>query len=117
MNRQINWDNSELHKRFPEKWYKTMQGVRQVTSLMGVKDESEVQRILFAAQSEAKRRGRVEICVSGSDTAITDRRGMREAGESSRSVRHTRGELSPEKKRSSQTKEKCHHPYTTISGG
>ncbi len=63
MNRQINWNDLELHKRFPEKWYKTMQGVRQVASLMGVKDESEVQRILFAAQREAKRRGRVEISV------------------------------------------------------
>ena len=40
MNKQINWSDPELHKIFPKKWYKTMQGVRQVASLMGVKDES-----------------------------------------------------------------------------
>jgi hypothetical protein len=84
---------------------------------MGVKDESEVQRILFAAQSEAKRRGRIELSANRSGSTITDRRGIREAEESSRSARHMRGVFSPEKTRSHQAKEKCHHPYTTISGG
>ncbi len=88
MNNRINWDDLELHKRFPEKWYKTM---------------IEIQRIKYTAQRDAKRRGRTEFSV--------DRSGSVE--EEFRDIRH-----SPERKRSPKKKRnECRHPYTTISYG